>query len=332
MMRGGTCRFGRRGRVTAVLGLAGGISAVEARRLRLIRSLAARAVAPPRADLVRLGIGLVVGSTVLFSLSDATSKYVSQTLPVIEIAWVRYVVFVLLALLPAARRGGGSLWRTRRPLLQAFRGVAVVASAILFIFGLRVLPLADAAAINFVSPLFITALSVPLLGERVGLRRWLAVVAGLGGAVLAAQPGSDAFRVAAVLPVLSAVAWALGIIATRRLAATEPAATTLLWSAVSGLFVLTCLLPLGARLPTPAELALCVLIGVVASGGQWLVVLGYRQAPASLLAPFSYLQLIWSTLLGFVVFAAPPAPATLAGATIIAASGLYAAGRERASR
>jgi drug/metabolite transporter (DMT)-like permease len=319
-----------------VINPARGASAAGVAALRLIPLSAAAA---PRRRLKgsyvegpRLGILLVVGASVLFSFSDAGAKLVTQTLPVVELAWVRYVVFVLLALLPAARRGGGSLWRTRRPLLQMARGVAIVASAIFFILGLRVLPLADAAAINFVSPLFITALSVPLLGETVGLRRWIAVGVGLCGAVFAAQPGSDAFRPAAALPVLSAMTWALGIIATRRLGASDAPATTLLWTAVTGLFVLTCLLPLEARVPSPAELGLCLLIGVVASGGQWMVVLGYRQAPASLLAPFSYLQLIWSTLLGFLVFGARPAPATLIGAVVIAASGLYTASRERAAR
>ncbi len=285
----------------------------------------------PRADEPLRGILLVIGASMLFSTSDATAKYVTQTLPVIEVAWVRYAVFVLVALVPAARQGR-ALLRTRQKWLQTGRGVAVVLSAILFIFGLRVLPMADAAAINFVSPLFITALSVPLLGETVGWRRWLALAVGLSGAVLAAQPGTGAFGPAALFPLLSAAAWAIGMIFTRQLAATDRPTTTLAWSAMSGLAVLTLLLPGSARLPTVTELGLCGLIGVVAASGQWLVVLGYRCAPASLLAPFSYLQLISSGLLGYLVFGARPGTATLVGATVIAASGLYTASRERARR
>jgi drug/metabolite transporter (DMT)-like permease len=284
-----------------------------------------------RADDRPRGILLIIGATVLFSTSDAMAKYVTRTLPVIELAWVRYIVFVLVSL-AVARRQGRDVFATRRPVQQTLRGAAIVASALLFLLGLGRLPLADAAAINFVSPLLITALAVPLLGERVGLRRWIALIVGLSGAVLAAQPGSGAFRIAAVFPLLSALAWAYAMVLTRGFAATERPATTLVWTAVSGLLVLTCLLPFDARLPTGTELALCLLIGIVASGGQWMVVLAYRLAPASLLAPFSYLQLIWSTLLGYLAFGARPSAATLMGAAIIAGSGLYTAGRERARR
>jgi drug/metabolite transporter (DMT)-like permease len=277
------------------------------------------------------GIALVLAASVLFSVSDATSKYVAGTLPVIEVAWVRYVVFVLLATLPALRDRGAT-FHTRRPVSQTLRGLAIVGSALFFIYGLRVLPMADAAAINFVSPLFITMLSVPLLGERVGRRRWIAVGVGLAGALIAAGPGGAAFSVAAAFPVLSAASWAVGIVLTRRMAVTEGPATILAWTAGSGLVLLTCLLPFDAVWPNPREFALCLLIGVFASAAQWMVVLGYRRAPASLLAPFSYLQLFWSTALGYIVFDGRPGMATIIGATIIAASGLYTAHRERLAR
>jgi drug/metabolite transporter (DMT)-like permease len=120
------------------------------------------------------------------------------------------------------------------------------------------------------------------------------------------------------------------MVLTRRMASTEGAATTLAWSAASGLVVLSCLLPFEARLPTLHEFGFCLMVGLFASTGQWMVVLGYRMAPASLLAPFSYLQLIWSTLLGYLVFDGRPGLATVLGATVIAGSGLYSAHRERA--
>lgn len=277
------------------------------------------------------GVLMVVGASIFFSMSDATTKYVTQTLPVIEVAWVRYFVFVLLATLPALRDHGSAL-RTRRPVMQTVRGIAIVGSALLFVYGLRLMPMADAAAINFVSPLFITMLSVPFLGERVGARRWIAVGVGLSGAVIAAQPGTSAFTAAAAFPVLSAASWAVGIVLTRRMAATESASTILAWTAGSGLLLLTCLLPFNLAMPTPREFALCLMIGVFASVGQWMVVLGYRRAPASMLAPFSYLQLIWSTTLGYLVFNGRPGLATIIGAGIIAGSGLYSAHRERLAR
>ena len=293
-------------------------------------ALPAVPAAASRADERLRGILLIVGATMLFSTSDVTAKYITQRLPVIEVAWVRYLVFVLAALAPAARRPLAELLGTRRPAQQAARGLAVVLSALLFLLGLRVLPMADAAAINFVSPLLITALAVPLLGETVAPRRWAALGVGLFGAVLAAGPGTAAFQPGALFPLLSALAWAFAMVLTRGFAATERPATTLVWTACSGLLLLSVLLPFDARVPTPTELAFCVLIGVVASGGQFLVVLAYRSALASLLAPFSYVQLIWSTLAGYLVFRAVPGTATLAGAAIIAGSGLYSAASERA--
>lgn len=289
---------------------------------------ASPALLPARADNALRGILLVIAATLLFSVSDITAKFVSQTLPPVEVAWIRYVVFVLLTVTPALRRGGGGL-RTGRPLTQIMRGAGVVISAILFIMGLQRLPIADAAAINFVSPLFITALSVPMLGEVVGLRRWAAVGFGLCGALIAAQPGTGAFQTAAIFPILSALAWAVAIVLTRRLATTDRPGATIAWTAISGLVLLTALLPLVAVVPTWREIGLCLIIGFAASGGQSIVVLAYRHAPASLLAPFSYLQMIWSTVFGLMVFAARPGPATIVGAAVIAASGLYAAHQER---
>ena len=291
-------------------------------------SASAHAVLPIRADNPLRGIGLVVAASLLFSVSDVTAKLAGQTMPVVEIAWVRYLIFVVITLTPALRHGIASL-ATRKPGQQVLRGVAVVTSALFFVMGLQRMPIADCAAINFVAPLFITVLSVPFLGEVVGPKRWAAVGAGLLGAVIAAQPGTSAFQVAAAFPILSALAWAIAIVLTRKLSASDRSGTTLAWSACSGFVVLTVLLPFVARLPTAQELALCVLIGVAASAGQSLVVMAYRHAPASLLAPFSYLQLIWSTVMGFVVFGAAPGPATILGATIIASSGIYAASQER---
>lgn len=289
---------------------------------------AAPAWAPQLDERLR-GILLIIGATVLFSTSDATAKYVTRTLPVIELAWVRYFVFAVAAAVMALRQRR-DLPRTRRPWQQLLRGVTILASALLFLVGLRVLPMADAAAINFISPLLITALAVPFLGETVRLGRWIALGFGLFGAVLAAQPGSGAFQLAAIFPALSALAWAFAMVLTRGFAATERPVTTLLWTAVSGLILLSLILPLDARMPTGREMLLSLLVGVVASGGQFLVILAYQSAPASLLAPFSYMQLIWSTLAGYLVFNSVPSSATLAGAAVIAGSGLYSARRERA--
>jgi drug/metabolite transporter (DMT)-like permease len=274
------------------------------------------------------GIGLLVLATILFSLSDAMAKYLSQSLPVTEIAWLRYVAFVVLAVWLDVRSGAGR-FRVRRPGLQVLRGLALVGSAISIMMALRRMPLAETSAVSYVSPALITILSIPMLGEVVEPRRWAAVVVGLIGVLVVVRPGTVAFQPAALFAVLCALCWATVSVLSRLMAGIERATTTLLWSAVVGLIVLSAMLPAVAVWPRPGELALGLLLGVVASTGQYLVVLAFRHAAASLLAPFSYLQLIWATALGWLVFGAWPDRWTLVGAAIIVGSGLAMAGHER---
>jgi drug/metabolite transporter (DMT)-like permease len=274
------------------------------------------------------GIALLVGATMFFSCSDAIAKFLGQSLPVVEISWIRYLTFVVMAGAMASRGGVGRL-RVRSPLVQVVRGIGLVASAILFIAALKYMPLGDAASVGFVSPLFITALSVPVLGEVVGIRRWMAILVGLIGVLVIVRPGTGAFQPAALLVMCSSASWALATVLTRKMAGTDDAATTLLYSACTGFTLLSLALPFEFVVPTPVQLGLCLLLGIIASTGQSLMVLAYRHAGASLLAPFSYIQLIWSVSLSWLVFSALPDRYTLAGATIIVASGLYTVHRER---
>jgi drug/metabolite transporter (DMT)-like permease len=243
----------------------------------------------------------------------------------------------VLVLFPVMRRGGMRLLRSRTPGLQVVRGFGVVGSAVLFISALQYLPLAEATAINFVSPAFVTLLSVPVLGERVGWRRWTALAVGMAGMLLIVRPGSDVFTPAALLPIVAAGSWAAAVVVTRRIGTTDPPMTTLIWTAGVGFVALTVLLLLGAivggpghvQMPNTTELGLGLLIGIVSSAAQWLVVLAFRAAPASVLAPFSYAQLLFAGLLGFLMFGTVPDRWTFLGAGVIAASGLYTAHRER---
>jgi drug/metabolite transporter (DMT)-like permease len=209
------------------------------------------------------------------------------------------------------------------------RGLCVAISSILFVYGVRRMTMAQATTINFLSPILITILSVPLLGETVGPRRWAAVGAGLLGMLVVVRPGLGGFQPAALFGVGGAFCWALALIITRRIAISDAAETTVLWSAGIGATVLTAILPFEAVWPNRWQLALSLLLGVLASGGQWAVILAHRLAPASLLAPFFYTQLLWVTVLGFLVFGNLPDRWTLVGAGIIIASGLYTVHRER---
>jgi drug/metabolite transporter (DMT)-like permease len=289
---------------------------------------AARA-APDRADRPLRGIALILLSTVFLGSSDVTSKYLSGTLPSIEIAWMRFLVFSLI-MIPAMLPGSPLFaLRTGRPGLQGMRAVALLGSSLFFISGLRFLPIAEASATSFIAPLFVTALSIVFLSERVGLRRWLATAVGLIGVLIILRPGSGAFHPAAFFPVVSALAWACTLVMTRMLSGKEAVITTMTWSSLVGFVILSALVPLVWVAPSWHDILLGILIGVASTAGQWIVVLAFRYADASVLAPFSYTQLMWVSILGFVIFGEVPDIWTITGAVFIVASGLYTAHRER---
>ncbi|MCB4822882.1 DMT family transporter [Roseicella aerolata] len=281
------------------------------------------------AERVLPGILLILASVVLFSVSDAMAKLMRlEGLPAVEVAWLRYLVFMAFALVLAAR-GRVLRQRPRRLRLQLLRGLTLVGSAVLFVAGLGFLPIAEATAITYVAPGFVTALSIVFLAEKVGIRRWAAVIVGFMGALIVIRPGSGALSAAAMFPVASALCWAATIVITRRMGAGDRTETTVLWSAGTGLLLLTALVPFVFVMPTLWQLGLGLAHGVCSSVGQYLVILAYRQAAASLLAPFSYVQLIFSTTLGWLIFAAVPDGGTVLGAAVIIGSGLYTVHRER---
>jgi drug/metabolite transporter (DMT)-like permease len=288
--------------------------------------------APARTDRPFKGIALILASTVFLGTSDVTAKYLSATLPSIEIAWIRFLVFALI--MTPAMVPGSPLYalRTTRPGFQLMRGVALLGSSLFFISGLRYLPIAEASATGFVSPLFVTALSIVFLGESVGVRRWLATAAGLLGVLIILRPGTSAFHAAAFFPIVSALCWAITLIMTRMMSGREHAITTMTYSSIAGLCVLSVLVPFGWVAPSWHDILFGILIGVASTAGQWIVVLAFRYADASVLAPFSYSQLVWVSILGFLIFGEVPDIWTVVGAAFIVASGLYTAHRERVRR
>ena len=278
-------------------------------------------------DDLRRGVLFMLAATITFSCSDAMSKYVTAQVPAVELATIRYVVFVLMAALPFLRAPRLAALRSRRPLLQVARGLGVVGSAMFFILALGRMPIADATAINFVNPLLITVLAIPFLGERVSRKGWLAVLAGFAGMLVVVRPGplgpdGGGLQPAALLVLGCSLSWSAAMLVTRRLVGVDRSVVTLFWTAATGLLVLLCILPFFVQPLTAGQFWLCVLVGVVASSGQGLAVLAYRHAPASVMAPLSYAQLIWSSLLGWQVFGHVPDRWVLVGAVIIAASGV----------
>jgi drug/metabolite transporter (DMT)-like permease len=279
------------------------------------------------------GILLIISSTLFLASSDAMAKYLSRDgLPAVEIAWIRFLVFVMILLPIALAPSSGHAMRSTRPLLQVWRGLGLLCSSIFFIIALGYLPIAEATATGFISPLLVTGLSIVFLGEKVGLRRWTATIVGLIGVLVIVRPGTAAFDPAAIFPILSALGWASALVLTRKISGADRAITTMVFSAITGFLVLTSIVPLYWIAPSWSQIAFGVAIGVSSTVGHWIVVLAFRYADASVLAPFSYVQLVWVTLLGFFVFGEVPNSWTFGGAAIIICSGLYTAHRERMRR
>jgi drug/metabolite transporter (DMT)-like permease len=285
------------------------------------------------ADKPFLGILLVICSTAFLGSSDAMAKYLSRSgMPAVEIAWIRFLVFVLIMTPMVLAPGSGNAMRSTRPLMQVFRGLGLLCSSIFFIVALSYLPIAEATATGFVSPLFVTALSIAFLGEKVGLRRWTATIVGLMGVLIIVRPGTAAFNPAAIFPILSALGWACALVLTRKMSGADSSITTMAFSAITGFLVLSVFVPFTWTMPTWQQIAFGTAIGISSTVGHWIVVLAFRHADASVLAPFSYVQLVWVTLLGYFVFGEIPDVWTFVGAAVIISSGLYTAHRERVRR
>lgn len=274
------------------------------------------------------GIGLNLIASIIFCVADTIAKMLAEELAIVQITWTRYVVFALMALLLTTRIRGASFY-VRSPWLQLARGMCLVCSSLLFVLGIRDVGLAEATTIGFIGPILVTFLSIPLLGERVDTRRWIALGGGMIGVLVVLRPGSGTFHPEGLYRVASALFWSVGVILTRRMTATERAETTMFWSAISGLILLSAIIPFHYVPPTTPQLAMSVGQGVLSSLGQWLVILSLRFTPVSTLAPYSYVQLLWMTIAGVLTFNVWPDGWTWVGASIIVMSGLYTAQRER---
>jgi drug/metabolite transporter (DMT)-like permease len=285
---------------------------------------------PPAGDGSRLiAILLILAASLIFAVSDSVAKLVVGPLPAVELMWIRSIVVVLITLPAVLWRKGPGVLRAKQPLRQILRGACIFISSIAFLTGLIYLPLADASAINFIWPLLITIFSVFMLGEKVGIRRAGALLAGCIGMLIIIRPGSGAFQPAAVFPLIAAAVWAFASVLTRMMAAAESPETTLIWSAAIALLCSTLILPFVWVTPTWREIGFGVFIGLSSAAAHSMIVFAFDRAPASALAPFSYMQLVWAALCSLLIFDVVPDRWVILGGAIIAASGIYTAHRER---
>jgi drug/metabolite transporter (DMT)-like permease len=281
-----------------------------------------RQLAAARSPRPLLGIALMVSAGLSFTVLDGTAKLLVQHYPVAEVVWARYVFSLLSVAAFLPRYGLVTLVGTRRLGLQLGRAAMLLAATGAMFVGLRFLPLADAYAITFVTPLIVAALAGPTLGERIGGRQWLVVTCGFLGVLVVIRPGLGVISWAALFPLLMASANAGYQLLTRLLSGGERTATTMFYTSLVGSVAMSAAMPLTWQPPDAGGWALMTLMGFAGFVGQLLLFLALRFAPAPVVSPFSYSAILWAIAFGYLVFGDMPDGGTMLGAAIVVGSGL----------
>lgn len=277
-----------------------------------------------------IAIGLMCGAVASFAVLDAAAKYLNGHMDTLQVVWARYASAFLLTLLISNPISQPGLLRTARPVLQLVRSALLLGSTLFNFLAFRFLQLDQALSILFSTPFMVAILAGPMLGEWIGWRRWMAILVGFAGVLLVTRPGYGGIHWAALYSVASAVCYALYIIATRILSRSDTSETTLFYSNLVGVIAMLPVLPFVWTTPDNWFLILLMAgFGAFGSFGHYLLIVGHRLAPASILAPFMYTQLVWAVLLGLLIFGDVPNNWTLAGAAVVVTSGLYLLYRER---
>jgi drug/metabolite transporter (DMT)-like permease len=273
---------------------------------------------------------MIVGAVATFSIMDATIKTMLPRLPVPFLVWARWTFQVVAMLIWLGPTMGRGMVRTQRLPLQLVRGLLLISSSLCFFMALGSLPLAEATAINYTTPVLVIVLAVLFLGERMTAPRIAFVVAGIVGMLLIVRPGADLFRGASLLVLCSASFYAVFQILTRVMAREDPR-VMLLYPALVGAAVMTAAWPFfGSRLDlTWLDMAKLLMVGLLGTAGHFLLILAFQRAPASALTPFTYAHLVFATMVGWLVFCDFPDALTLVGMAVIGGSGLLLTWHER---
>jgi drug/metabolite transporter (DMT)-like permease len=276
------------------------------------------------------GIALMCAAVVLFACNDAVAKYLNGFMPTVQVVWARYVAAFVLALFMSNPIGRPQIMRSSRPWLQLGRSTLLLGSTALNFFALRYLQLDQAIAIIFSTPFIVAALGGPILGEWIKWRRWAAIIVGFCGVLLVARPGAGGIHPAALLSAMGAVCYAVYSISTRILSRTDSNETTNFYSNLVGAVLVSAAVPfVWTPQSDPTVIILMCAMGLFSGLGHYLLIVGHRLAPASVLAPFIYTEIIWIIGLGYLIFGDVPNSWTLGGVAVVTASGLYLLYRER---
>ncbi len=275
------------------------------------------------------GIAMMCAGVACLCVNDAFAKTLTVSYSPVQIFFVRNVIALPFALMLALRMGGPGALRSYRPLAHLVRGVLWISAAVLFFTSLKYLRLAEATALVFIAPIFITALSALFLGEKVGWRRWLAVVTGFVGMLVVVRPGGAAFQPASLFSLGTALAYAVLMISARWVDQRESVWTLLLWLTGAGVALGALVMPF-VWVPVRLEdLWLFFGIALFGTAGMTMMTQAFRRAPAVVLAPLDYSSLLWATLLGWYFWGEIPDALTYVGAAIIIVSSIYIVLRER---
>lgn len=289
----------------------------------------ARAAEPGPSRILR-GVLFIILATVFFVVMNTGVKFLRPHLPTVELIWARtlgHTVFIFLIFGPS--HGWWRLLATRKPGTQLVRSLLLLASTSIFFLALGFVPLADATAVTFTSPLLVAALAGPMLSERVGLGHWAAIGAGFCGALIIIRPGAAAANPYLLLVVVNSACYAVYQVLTRRMAAHDPPEVSVTYSALVGTLVLSAVVPFWWT--TPDRLGhwlILLVVGLLGGLGHYFVARALVLGPASVISPFQYAQLIVAAGMGYLVFGDIPSAWTWLGASIVVASGLYIAWRE----
>ena len=276
------------------------------------------------------GIALMCGAVALFACLDATAKYLNTQMDAMQITWARYTSALVLTLIVSNPLTQPGLLRTRRLKLQITRSLLLFLATAGNFLALRWLQLDEVLSIIFTFPFIVAIASGPLLGEWIGWRRWAAICVGFGGVLLITRPGFGGMHPAALFSFGATVSYGFYAVITRIVSRVDSNQTSLFYSNFIGALVMLPVIPFVWTAPENWAIALMLAgIGVLGSAGHFLLIAGHRIAPAAVLSPFVYTQLIWVVILGYLVFDHVPTAWTMAGAAMVIGSGLYLLYRER---
>ena len=296
--------------------------------MSIAEKTASSAAAVPSGSSARAGIAWMVLTTLLFVTQDAILRVLVQRYPVVEVAWARFAVHLLIAFVIVSVRSPSYL-RSQRPGVQLLRSALLGVLTLLVALSYRLLPFVDVAAIANAAPVFVTLLSVPILKERVGWRRGMGVLACFLGAMLIIGPASLTFQWMILLPLVAALCNALYQIVTRVLRGSDPTMTTFFYTSLAATVMFSVALPWNWVMPGAVDMALMLLLGAIGAGSHFCLIRAYTAADAATVAPFGYTSLVWALLYALLVFGEVPSATTLAGGLVIVGSGLYIFRREQ---